>query len=149
MRADGDCPEVSAIMAKPVEYGKARGANGAARVPAEQPRLPACAHCCAKRIQLRPLLQHLFSERERQVQQAIKIVLTLPGSRVSPRGAIAPDLPPPWIPIRRHKVMVRARHMVKARHSLARGTRTPESGGLDCVAVRSCVSHLGFRENPR
>ncbi len=49
----------------------------------------------AKRIQLCPLLQTLPSERERQVQQAIKIVLTLPGGRVPPRGAIAPDLPPP------------------------------------------------------
>jgi hypothetical protein len=34
----------------------------------------------------------------------------LPGGRVSPRGAIAPDLPLPWIPIRRHKSMVRASH---------------------------------------
>jgi len=66
MRAPGDCPEVSAITAQPVERSrKARAASVAAKAPAEEPGLPVCAHCCAKRMQLCLSLQHLPSERER------------------------------------------------------------------------------------
>ena len=110
MRADGDCPEASPVAAKLVEqYGKVCGGGVGARICAEHLHLPARAHCCAERMQLCPLLHHPRSGQEHHVQQAIKIVLTLLGGRVSPRRAIAPDLPPPWVPTRRHEFIVRAR----------------------------------------
>jgi hypothetical protein len=85
MRADSDCPEASPIVAKLGEqYGKVRCGGVGARLGAEHLYLPARAHCCPERMQLRPLLHHLRSGREHHVQQAIKIVLTLRGGRVSP-----------------------------------------------------------------
>ncbi|MBO0822855.1 MAG: hypothetical protein J2P27_03225 [Actinobacteria bacterium] len=44
---------------------------------AKQLRFPAGAHRRAERIKFPALLEHLLGERERYVEQAIKIVLAL------------------------------------------------------------------------